>query len=269
MISVILPVWNGERFLEASIESILNQSFKDFELIIVDDYSSDDTPIIIKKYSKIDMRIRIFRNSSRRGVGATLNRAIKNSKGKYLARSDADDLMAPDRLEFEVAFLQKHPSVVAVGSWVREINSFGVAIGERKMPITHKGIVEMMFYAMGMQNPSVMFNRGLIPKNFPWCKETGFVDDLDLLFRLIPFGKFANIPKLLVDYRIHDNNLSLKNPKKTFIEAQKIRKMAVARGNYQPTFKARIINLIESIVVGLIPESAVIPGYNLFRKLTT
>lgn len=264
-ISIILPVYNGEAFLEKALESILAQTYKNFELIVVDDGSTDRTKEILQKFK--DKRIKLFYNRKRLGVGATLNKAISKASGIYLARADADDVMATSRIFTEMTFLDANPEVVAVGSWTKIIDSNGKIIGERKMPLDHKKITEMMFYAMGMQNPTVMFNRKLIPKDFSWCKEIGFVDDLDLLFRLLPFGKFSNIPEFLVNYRIHKNNLSLKNPKATFLEAQKTRELAIKKYGYGPTLKTQLLNRAENIFMNLIPEKVVLPAYNLFRKI--
>lgn len=267
-VSIILPVYNGEAFLEKALESILAQTYKNFELIVVDDGSTDRTKNILQKFK--DKRIKLFYNRKRLGIGATLNKAISKASGIYLARADADDIMSPKRIETELRFLKNNSKVVAVGSWTKIIDSNGKIIGERKMPLDHKKITEMMFYAMGMQNPTVMFNRKLIPTNFHWCRTSIVIDDdLDLLFRLLPFGKFANIPKFLVNYRIHENNISLRNPKATFWEAQEIRKMAVKKYRYKPTFMAKILNSMEIILMMVAPNKVILPIYNLFRKVNS
>lgn len=267
MISIVLPVWNGEKFLGQALESVRCQTDRSLEVIVVDDCSSDKTPVILHEFSKKWSRIKVLRNKKRLGVGASLNRAIRNSLGNYIARADADDIMDKDRLKIERRFLEKNSHVVAVGSWMKVVDSSGGEIGERRMPIDDVSIREMMFYAMGMQNPTVMFNRKLIPKNFSWCKEEGFVDDLDLLFRLMEFGEFANVPKFLVRYRIHQNNLSLRRPKATFWEAQQIRENAVRNLKYRPTLKARVLNEVEKVIVNALPERSILHAYNFFRKL--
>jgi len=268
-VSVIMPVFNCETFLGEALESILRQSYSNFEVIVVDDCSTDGTRFILESYQEKDTRIKVFRNRRNLGVGASLNRAISQASGTYLARADADDVMDPARIVTELEFLDAHQGVVAVGSWTKVIDTKGKIIGVRKMPLTHRKIAEMMFYAMGIQNPTVMFNRKLIPKNFSWCKETGFVDDLDLLFRLLPYGKFANIKKFLVRYRMHKNSLSLRNTKATFREAQEIRERAVREFGYRPTLKALAANRAENVLMRFIPEKAVVPVYNLFRNLTS
>lgn len=267
MVSVVLPVRNGEKFLEESLKSILSQSFKKFELIIVDDASTDSTPLIIKKFLKLDGRIRAFRNSRQLGVYRTLNRAISEASYDFVARADADDIMRSDRLEMEAECLKRHKQTVVVGSWTRLVDATGKVIGERKMPVKHKEIVEMMFYAMGMQGPTLMYNRRLIPDKFTWQGEAKICDDLDLLFRLLPFGKFANIPEYLVDYRIHSKNISLKNPKVTFWEAQEIRASAVTNLGYKPSLRARVMNLAEVVLIKFVPAGFIIHLYNVFRKI--
>lgn len=265
LVSVIMPVYNAGIFLEEAIESVLVQSYKDFEFIIIDDRSTDNSWQIIKKYKTTGKKIRAFRNKKNLGLGTTLNKAIKKAKGVYIARMDADDIMAPNRLEKQIGFLQRNHGVVAVGSFMKEIDEKGEVIGKRRLPTGHKQIYEMMYYLMGLQHPSIMFNRKLIPADFVWYKEKNFVEDLDMLFRLLPYGKFANIPEYLMFYRIHKSNLSLKRAKKIFLRAEKIRERAVRLYGYRPTFKGRVLHFIENIVVSFIPEKYILTLYSLLR----
>jgi len=266
LISVVIPVYNAEKYLVASIDSVLSQSYKNFELIIVDDCSYDQTYLIAQKYQNNDSRVKLFRNKKHLGIGATLNYAISKTKGQYIARMDADDVMDNKRLEKQVNFLEKNNNVVCLGSYMKEIDEDGKIIGKRIIPLTHKKIYEKMFYAMGIQSPTLMINKNLVPKNFSWCKTDGILDDLDLLFKLINFGKFANLDEYLMFYRIHENNLSLKNIKKTFKEALTVRKNAVKKHNYKPTIKSKIIMCIQTIVVKLFPEKFLYDLYKLFSK---
>src|SRR5258705_775698 len=111
-VSVLLPVWNGERHLAAAIESVLGQSFTDFELLIVDDGSTDGSAALIRRYG--DERIRLFENEKNLGVTRSLNLGLAQARGRYVARMDADDLSAPERLARQVAFLDSHPEVALV-----------------------------------------------------------------------------------------------------------------------------------------------------------
>jgi len=269
LISVVMPVYNAEKFLSQAIESVLAQTYKNFEFIIVDDCSSDNSYKIIEKYQKTDQRIKLFKNNRHQGVGFTLNYAIKQGTGQFIARMDADDMMDPKRLEKQANYLNQNLNIVCLGSWMKEINEKSEIIGNRVTPLLHKQIYERMFYEMAIQNPTLMINKNYIPKDFEWCKTEGILDDLDLLFKLLQFGEFANIGEYLMLYRIHDNNLSLKDVKKTFYEAQMIRKNAVKKYNYKPTFKAKLIFYIQKLVIACLPEQTLYPLYKLFKKLTS
>lgn len=268
LVSVILPVYNGLPYLEKAIQSILNQTFSNFELLILDDASTDNSWELIKKYAAKDKRIRAFQNKKNLGIGKALNLLIKKTSAQFLARMDADDLMLEKRLEKQINYLQKHPDIVVLGSFMKEIDKKDRVMGKRIMPVKHKDIYNMMYYAMGIQNPTVVFNRKLIPQNFSWYQEAGLIEDLDMFFRLFKYGRFANLPEFLMLYRIHGENLSLKKVKKTFKAAQKIREKAIREYSYQPALKARFLHLIESVLIGLTPEKYVLKLYSVFRKLS-
>jgi len=223
LVSVVMPVYNAKKFLSQSIESVLSQTYKNFEFIIIDDCSTDDSIQICKKYQKIEPKIKLLKNNKHQGVGFTLNKAIEQSAGQFIARMDADDIMFPERLKEQTTYLNANGTIICLGSWMKEINAKSQVIGSRVTSLFHKQIYERMFYEMAIQNPTLMINRNLVPESFKWCKTDGILDDLDLLFNLLQFGKFGNIGKYLMHYRVHDNNLSLKDIKKTFNEALKIR----------------------------------------------
>jgi len=267
LISVVMPVYNARKFLSQAIESTLSQTNKNFEFIIVDDYSSDNSYQICEKYQKIDPRIKLFRNINHQGVGFTLNFAINKSKGQFLARMDADDIMDPRRLEKQVNYFQKNINIVCLGSWMKEINEKNKIIGYRTTSLLHKQIYEKMFYEMAIQNPTLMINKNLVPRDFSWCKTDGILDDLDLLFKLLQFGEFNNVGEYLMFYRIHENNLSLRNVKKTFNEALNIRQNAVIKYDYKPTLKGKIISFLEQFVVNFIPSQRLYFLYKIFRKI--
>ena len=125
-VSVVMGAYNGERFLRPAIESILNQTFRDFELIVIDDCSTDATPRILREFK--DDRMRVVRNERNLGIAKTLNKGIAIARGEYVALQDHDDLSQPDRFSKQVAFLETHPRVGMVGSRVNLIDESGVAL---------------------------------------------------------------------------------------------------------------------------------------------
>lgn len=253
LISIIMPVYNADAFLAQALDSVLVQTYTDFELIAIDDGSSDDSMDILKKYAGKDRRIAIIENGTNQGVAASLNRGIVQARGKYLARMDADDEMVDARLSEQIGFLAKHPECVAVGSFMEEINECDEVIGRRRLPIKHEKIYQMMMYAMGMQHPTIMFSRALTPTNFEWYRDIAYAEDLDMLFRLSSYGTFANIPKVLYRYRIHQGNESLSQVRHTFWAAAKVRIKTLLTREYTPTFTGLMLFGVSWFVLLLPP----------------
>lgn len=266
LISVILPVFNASPYLKLAIESVLQQTYKKWELIIIDDASTDNSWQIIKSLLEKDPRIKAWKNKKKLGLAQTLNRAVSFARADFLARMDADDLMYPRRLERQIDYLVKHPKLVALGTWLKEINTEGKEMGERVLPLEHQKIYQMMYYVMGLQHPSIMFNRKIIPQNFTWYQGENEVTDLDLIFRLLKYGDFANLPDFLMAYRLHPKNVSLKNIKKTFKQAEAVREKAIKNYHYRPNLKAQGLHLLAKIIVCCFPRRAVFFFYSLLRN---
>ena len=269
-ISIIMPVYNAGEFLVESLDSILDQTFKDWELICVDDGSVDNSSQILQRYSLKDKRIRVYHLKDNVGVSRTANFALSKANGKFLARMDADDIMLPKRLEKQVNFLIKNPEVVIVGGQCLIINESGKVTGHKIFPTTHEDIYKMLFQQMPIQQPTFMVNLSLLPKKFHWYKaDQNTAEEVDLLFRLCKYGLYANLPEFVLKYRIHTNNLSLKRPKKTFLVTYKTRKKAVSEYGYEPSLKAKTINLTQYLVVRLLPESIIYPLFSVWRGQTS
>src|SRR5579862_9611696 len=170
-LSVILPVYNSDRFIRQSVQSILNQTFRDFELIIIDDGSKDKTEEILKSFKdkqslrdKSLKRIKIIKNPKNLGVAKSLNIGLKESKGEYVARCDADDINIKDRFKKQVNFLDKHPDYVLVGSQAELINNSDKKISDTNLPVADKEIRKMMFIRNPILHPSVVFRRKALEK---------------------------------------------------------------------------------------------------------
>lgn len=158
-ISVVMSVRNGEKYLQEAVDSILRQSYKDFEFIIVDDCSRDKTAYLLKRIS--DSRVRIITNSVKKGLTASLNFALKNSRGRFIARMDSDDIAVKDRLKKQVVFLEKNPAVGVVGSWVELIDDQGRTKGFMKFPKEPKDILRKIFLYNPIRHSTVMFRKEL------------------------------------------------------------------------------------------------------------
>ena len=266
LVSVILPVFNSEKYLSEAVASVLNQTYKNIELIVVDDGSTDSSGDMLKDFSKRDKRIRLYRNKANLGISKSINMALTKVKGKYIARMDADDISRKDRIKKQVDFLRKNKKVVVVGSDVEEIDGEGRSLGKRQMPKNHKSIYQMMNVSMGMQHPTLMFNTELIPAGFEWYRNVELAEDLDLLFRLEKYGKYANISEKLLKYR-KSQNTSLKSVKDTFENALKVRKKAVLEYGYKPSLYSRFLQFFSVIVVRYLSFD-VLRVYGWYRLLT-
>ena len=255
LITIYMPVFNAAQFLDQSISSILNQTFSNFEFIIVDDASTDNSWKIIKSYAKKDKRIIAIKNKINLGVSLTSNIAISQSSGKFLARMDADDISFPDRLQKQIDFFKKNKSTVAIGGQCVVIDEFDNVIGNKNFPTKFNKIKDMIFWAVPLQQPSMMINLTKLPKNFTWYQPNqSSAEEINLMFRFMQYGQISNLSDNLLFYRHLNNSLSHKNPKATFKLTLKSRLNALKLG-FRPSFTAIVLNLMQLIVVGLIPNS--------------
>jgi glycosyltransferase involved in cell wall biosynthesis len=201
-ISVVMPVYNGAQYLRESIESILNQTYKDFELLIFNDGSTDNSLEIIKSYR--DERIITLTQNMSQGCVVHLNHGIKIAKGKYIARMDADDISMPERFEKQIDFLENNPSISLVGCFGYYIDSESKTTGMLPKPVGPDQIQKSCLYYGPHIHPTIMFRKKVIQKIGNYREKYLFVEDIDLYYRLIFAGyKTDNIPEYLFKYRVH------------------------------------------------------------------
>jgi glycosyltransferase involved in cell wall biosynthesis len=208
-LSVLLPVYNGQRFLKEAIESILSQSLTDFELIIINDGSTDGTPTILNQFAGSDSRIRII---SRANTGYTiaLNEGLCAARGPYLARMDADDVSVGVRFSRQVEFLETHPNCVAVGSWIQRIDHNGLPVSILARPLTHEAIDALHINGVGggLIHPSAMFRTEALRRIGGYNPDWEPAEDLELFLRLAEIGRLANINEVLLKYRLNLGGVS-------------------------------------------------------------
>lgn len=210
-ISVAMSVYNGERYLALAIESVLVQDFGDFEFLIVDDGSTDNSPQIIRKYAEADARIRpILRDN--RGLIASLNEMIDAARAPIIARMDADDICQPHRFSRQLAFLAEHPDYGVVGSWSEDIGEYGEPLirhGMADHPLTHDELVAAI--ENGGQlicHPAAMYRRDIVRSVGAYHAAFRHCEDLDLWLRLSSVTKLGNIPERLLRYRRYAGQVS-------------------------------------------------------------
>jgi len=207
-VSVIMPVFNEQEYLCKSIESILEQTFKDFEFIIVDDASSDASFKIMQKYASKDKRIVLIKNPVNQGLALSLNKALGVVRGEFVARMDADDVAAKNRLEIQLAFLNKNPEVDLAGSSMYFIDSEGNIIARSGTIASPEILNKTIYYKNISPHPTWMFRRKIL-RDVGEYRDLPASQDYDFLMRLCHLGyKVSNIDTPLLYYRVHKEKIS-------------------------------------------------------------
>lgn len=204
LVSVILPVYNTEKYIRDSVQSILDQTFKDFELIIINDASTDGTLNVLKKFN--DSRIRLLSNKINQGISKNANLGLDLAKGEFIARIDADDIAHIQRIEKQVIYLQSNPDVDFCGTWVQLI---GVEDKIIRTAISHEYIKAGLLFMNVIFNPSVMYRKESFINKALRYDESYKIEDYPMWINAIDIIKFANIPTVLQKYRIHNTNISV------------------------------------------------------------
>lgn len=263
-----MSVYNAEPYLEKAVTSVLSQTFRDLELICIDDGSTDNSLAILESLAKKDSRVRVFKNDRNRGIGYTATKLAKLAAGKFLAKIDADDIMLPDRLAKQVFFLKNNPSVVAVGGQCELIDTEGKSVGKKVLPTRPAAVYNQIYALNSMHQPTIMINRSLIPGGeLIYDNAVSPVDDYDLFFRLFKFGQLANLEDVVLKYRIYNTSSSMKNLKSTYEAIQKVRVRAVFEYGYRPTSGALIIAALQTLAVALFPSRLLFSMLNFVRGL--
>ena len=208
LVSVTMPVWNAERYVGEAIESVLAQTLEDFELLVVDDGSTDRSLERLRGYASKDPRIRLTSRENR-GLVATLNELVAASRGVFVARMDSDDVCLPERFALQVAFLERRPDVVCVGGAFELIDGQGRLLTRLRPPAAD---AEMQRLALAGHNsaphPSLMIRREALVAAGGYDPELFLAEDLDLVLRLGEVGRLANLEEVVLRYRVHPGSVS-------------------------------------------------------------
>jgi len=228
LVSVVMPVYNGERFLRDAIESILHQSFTDFEFIIIDDGSNDTSVAIIKEYP--DSRIRLIQNPVNLGITQTLNTGIHQAVGKYICRMDADDVALPKRLQIQTAHLETHPKIAVLGSNTTVIDEIGQKANDEYYPQTDREIKSSIFTHNPFAHSSVMIRHSVLDELGVY--DSGYLhnEDYDLWLRVATKHQLENLPHILLHRRVHGANITVS--KKVQLIQYRIKTLSNAIFNY-------------------------------------
>ena len=266
-----MPVYNAGKFLKPAINSILFQTYQNFELILVDDASSDSSLTIMKQYKELyPSKIKIIEMGKNLNCGGDrcANEGLKIACGTYIARMDADDIAHKKRLEKQVDYLENNKKVFLLGSNAYVIDRDGKKIGEKNEPATHKDIYNSYFSFHPLIHPTCMMRRKFKNRNFSYKLSFNANNDYLTFFTLICNGAvFANLPEKLLYYRIHGKNDTFVHMKQKFINTMKIRLQMVSKYGYRPSVRAVVLSVIQTTLFLILPEKILFTMYLASRGI--
>ena len=230
LVTVIMPVYNASKYLDKSIQSILNQTYKDFKFIILNDGSTDNSLDIIKKYSNIDSRIELV-DKPNSGAASSFNYGLKICNSKYIARMDSDDISMPDRLHVQINYLEKYKNIDVLGSAIKTIDENDNELKSIFFPDNYSDIIDRMDLTSPIANPSAMIKKSVFEDIGDLDTNTDPADDYDFLVKAVVNKKIiTNINQILLKYRLHQENLSKINHHKQIKFSYNSRKMLIEEG---------------------------------------
>ncbi len=270
LVSIVIPVHNGEKYVRETLDSCVDQTYQNIEIIIVDDESKDSTLDILKDYERKDNRIQVISVSKQNGLGNVINIGIRQSKGEYIARIDADDVMYPTRLEKQVEYLNANTNCVAVGGQIDIIDTESKITGHREYAIEDKDIKKNMFLFQPFAHPAVTMRKsavesvGLYPENM-WK-----VEDVKFFFLLSQKGEYHNLPDTVLKYRMTFDTQSQSKMVDHFKKTNEVRRWAIRELNIKPTFGQYIKWKIETVGVyclSILPPKMFMGVFEIVRKM--
>lgn len=206
LVSVIMPAYNAEKYISVAIKSILEQSYQNLELLIIDDCSQDNSLNIMNEFR--DSRIQIIKNTNNLRISLSKNKAIEQANGKYIISMDADDISKPERVEKLVAFMENNPEVGLCGSYVELINKNSKLLGQRQHPITDTKIRKFIFKFSPYTHGATCIRKSVLERTGYYNPEYELVEDRELYFRIGEVSEFANLSQVLYQLRIHSESIT-------------------------------------------------------------
>ena len=249
MISVVMSVFNGERFLCEAIESILNQTISDFEFVIIDDGSTDKTVSILDFYQRRDRRVHVYRQENL-GLIRSLNRGCGLARGKYIARMDADDIACRGRLARQIEFMEAHPTIGVLGGAVEFIDATGKVLSLARYPIEDCEIRAALLDSSVFWHPTTVFRREVFV-SVGGYRSIVDAEDYDLWLRIADKFELANLDSVVLKYRIHPYQVSVRKCRQQALSAVAARAAAVSRRNGNPDPLDSIGEITSEILAGL------------------
>lgn len=237
-VSILLPVHNSERHLNDCLRSLLRQSYRQLEIIAIDDCSTDNSYKVLQKFKKRDKRLKVYRNVKRYGYAVTLNRLFSRAKGQFIGFADADDISEKEKIKKQHAFLLENPQVVAVGTQCRFINENDKKIGRSKFPAKNRFIYQNPLHGITLQFETLLINRHNLPKDVLKLNTNSHPFTYsDFLMKLLPYGKFANLTQYLYMHRRNPQDY-FSDIKQNLLSLAKLWVKSAADYSYRPSLRS-------------------------------
>ncbi len=254
LVSVIMATRNRALFLRESIGSILSQSYANLEFLIVDDASLDETAQILKEYAAQDARIRLFGNQTNLGLTKSLNKALREAKGKYIARLDDKDTAHKKRIQLQVEFLEANPSYALLGTWAYEMNKEGTVVNKRNLPTESFQLKRVLIQYNPFVHSSLMIRKEALERVGLYNEEWKRSQDYELYFRIAKFYDIANLSEYLTTYRFVSDSITRTRNREQALFALKARQKALREGLYPKSLWA-FLGIVRGYVSCLVPVS--------------
>lgn len=264
-VSVVIPAYNAALYLPEAIESILKQTFQDFEIIIIDDCSTDNTWEVIQEYAKRDARIRPFQNQQNLGIAGNRNKGVALATGKYLVWQDADDISLPTRVEKQFQFMESHPEIGIIGGYI-ELFRGQTKLGIRKYPPDDAALRQCIFRYSPIAQPAAMVRLEALHKAGEYNLKYPPAEDIDMTFRIGEHYNLANLQEIVVQYRESETSATFTRLKKMELSTLEIRRKHALSTAYKMSLGDRLYNALHFLSVWIVPPRVKIRLFNLWRN---
>ncbi len=265
-VSVVTPAYNAEKYIGAAIDSILAQTFSEFEFIVIDDCSTDNTWQIIQSYAAKDPRIIAIKNEMNLGIAGNRNKGVGLAQGKYIVWQDADDISVPTRIEKQYQFMEAHPEAGIIGGFLQFFDDEHECTGFRKYKADDLSLRKRIFRYSPVAQPASMIRKKCLEEVGEYNLAYPPAEDIDMSFRIGEKYQFANLQDVMIRYREHPNSATFTRLKKIEFSTLKIRRKYNKKGTYKMTFLDKIYNFLQFISVFFIPLKMKIRLFELFRN---
>lgn len=264
-VSIITPAYNTERYVGDAIESILSQTFTDFEYIIIDDCSKDATWDIIQDYVKKDSRIIALRNEKNLGIAGNRNKGLREAKGKYVVWQDSDDISLPQRVEHQYQFMEVNPGMGIVGGYLQFFNEYGDT-GIRKYKPDDVSLRRKIFRYSPVGQPGAMVRKKCFDEIGEFDLRYPPAEDLDISFRIGSKYTFANLQEVVIKYRENSNSATFTKLKTIELNTMIIRKKYSKGYGYTMSWVDKVYNFLQYLSIYIIPSRVKIWLFDLIRN---